>query len=67
MVNMKALAIQLQEMPTVFLVGETLKRIQAQDCQLVATKELNALISALEIECVNRFADYVNYPNIEMD
>jgi hypothetical protein len=67
MSNMKALAIQLQEMPTVYLVGETLKRIQAHDCRFVATKELNALMNALEVECLDRFAEQVDYPTVEMD
>ena len=67
MSKMKDLALQLQEMPTVYLVGETLKRIQAQDCQLVSTSELNALMSALEVEIINRYATELDYPNIEMD
>ena len=65
--KMKDLALQLQEMPTVYLVGEALKRIQAQDCQLVSTSELNALMSALEVEIINRYATELDYPTIEMD
>ena len=56
--------LEFKNTPSVTLIGETLKRLQDQDCQLVSTTELNALMSALEAEIINRMAAYETYPEI---
>jgi len=60
--------MSINDISTVDLVNTLYERLSSGiDINLVKTDKLNALSGALEMVILNRWADFVSYPMIEMD
>lgn len=59
--------MNLKEVTSVDLFNELIERARNQDMHMVKTETINALTGALEIVVINRWADQVSYPTIELD
>ena len=58
----------MKEYATIELVKELIDRINCGNCQLVGTSELNALMTTVEVELLNRYAVEQNaYPELSYD